>query len=432
MKRIKILLLFLLLFCLAAPMPAQAATVTLPAYLKTIEADAFRNASSLDYVVIPEGTTYIGARAFAGSSATEIVLPDSLEFIAQNAFDDCVALKLSVTEGSYAYKWCIENNMPYTLTADTDNYYITLKLSNVFQPSEWNYKASQKFADMVTERTKGHITVTYYGQNELDCYADSVTQAVKGSLWIGLEDPLMFADYVGDCAALAGPMLYNSDAEYNYVMTSDIVADIKAQLARENIHILDTHYTYGFRSVFTNYNINKPEDLKGVKLRSTGSTLFTMTVQCLGATAVNMSFTECLSAIPLGIVEGFEGSTSTLVGAGAPYELVKKVALTRHLLASRWMFMPENVYQSIPKKWRDILDACAVECGKWEQEMVAQEEAEQIASLKAKRVTFNEVDLDAFTKACAPVREWLSDEYGADPNLSEEIIRLVQNYRNSN
>ena len=124
----------------------------------------------------------------------------------------------------------------------------------------------------------------------------------------------------------------------------------------------------------TNRDIHTPADLKGVKLRSTSSAMFTKTVECLGATPTPMSFTECLSAISSGVVEGFEGSTSTLAGAGAPYELVKKVALTNHLIATRWLFMPEDLYQSIPEKWRNIIDECAVECGKWEQESCAEDE----------------------------------------------------------
>ena len=310
-----------------------------------------------------------------------------------------------------------------------DDYYLEIKFSNVFQPTEWNYKASQKLADMITERTEGHIKVTYYGQNELDCYGDSVTQAVNGSLWMGLEEPSLFADYVGDCATLIGPMLYNSDAEYNYIMDSDIVAEIKERLAEENIHVLDTHYSFGFRSVVTNRDIYKPEDLNGVKLRATSSALFTKTVECLGAIPTPMSFTECLSAISSGVVEGFEGSTSTLAGAGAPYELVKKVALTNHLIATRWLFMPEDLYQSIPEKWRNIIDECAVECGKWEQETCAAAEAEEIAFMAEQGVTWNEVDLDAFTAACAPVYDWIVEQYGADPELKDKLVKLVQDFR---
>ena len=310
-----------------------------------------------------------------------------------------------------------------------DDFYLEIKFSNVFQPTEWNYKASQKLADMITERTEGHISVTYYGQNELDCYGDSVTQAANGSLWMGLEEPSLFADYVGDAAVLIGPMLYSSDDEYNYIMASDVVADVIARLAEENIHILDTHYSFGFRSVVTNRDITKPEDLAGVKLRATSSAMFTKTVECLGAIPTPMSFTECLSAISSGVVEGFEGSTSTLAGAGAPYELVKKVALTNHLIATRWLFMPDNVYQSIPEKWRTIIDECAVECGKWEQEMCAADEDTQKAMLAEQGVTWNEVDLDAFTAACAPVYDWIVEEYGADPELKDKLVALIQEYR---
>ena len=319
-----------------------------------------------------------------------------------------------------------------TAADPADDYYLEIKFSNVFQPTEWNYKASEKLAEMITERTEGHISVTYYGQNELDCYGDSVTQAVNGANWMGLEEPSLFADYVGDAAMLIGPMLYNTNDEYNYVMESDVVQDVIDRLAAENIHILDTHYSFGFRSVVTNRDIYTPEDLKGVKLRATSSAMFTKTVECLGATPTPMSFTECLSAISSGVVEGFEGSTSTLAGAGAPYELVKKVALTNHLIATRWLFMPEDLYQSIPEKWRNIIDECAVECGKWEQTSCAEDEDTQKAMLAENGVTWNEVDLDAFTAACAPVYDWMVEEYGADPELRGKLVDLINEYRANN
>ena len=317
--------------------------------------------------------------------------------------------------------------------AEADAYYIDIIYSNVFNPAEWNYKASEMFAEMVTERTEGHINVTYHGLNELDCYADSVVHAVNGDKWIGLEEPSLFADYVGDCAVLVGPMLYNNDDEYNYVMESDLVQGIKDKLAEENIHILDTHYSFGYRSVVTNKDVRTPDDLKGVKLRSTTASLFIKTIEALGATPVPMSFTECLSAISSGVVDGFEGSTSTLAGAGAPYELVKKVALTNHFIATRWLFMPEDLYQSIPTKWRDILDQCALECGVWEQTSCAEDEQVQIDKMASENgVTWNEVDLDAFTKACDPVYDWMVDEYGADPTLHQKLVDMINDFRAKN
>ena len=121
---------------------------------------------------------------------------------------------------------------PAAFADDADDYYIELTYSNVFNPKEWNYKAAEKFAEMVTERTEGHVKVTFHGLNELDCYRDSVVHAVNGDKWIGLEEPSLFADWVGDCAVLVGPMLYNNDEEYNYVMDSDIVKGVALQQRR--------------------------------------------------------------------------------------------------------------------------------------------------------------------------------------------------------
>ena len=122
---------------------------------------------------------------------------------------------------------------PATEADPADDFYLEIKFSNVFQPTEWNYKASEKLAEMITERTEGHITVTYYGQNELDCYGDSVTRAVNGENWMGLEEPSLFADYAGDAAMVIAPMLYSSNAEYNYVMDSDFVANLIDELAAQ-------------------------------------------------------------------------------------------------------------------------------------------------------------------------------------------------------
>ena len=269
--------------------------------------------------------------------------------------------------------------------ASADDYYITIKFSNVFQPAEWNYKASEYLADLVKEKTDGHITLEYYGQNQLDCYAESVAQAHNGAVWMGLEEPSYFADY----NVLVGPMLYKNNAEYNAVMDSDIVKDLNAKLASEhNIHVLDTHYSFGFRSVCTNKVVEKPADLNGLIMRSTESPLFVKTITCLGATPSAMSFTECLSAMSSGVVDGFEGSISTLKDTGA-YEYTKKVANTNHFIATRWLFMAEDV------EW-------------------------------------NDVDIDAFTEACAPVYDWIVDEYGADPELHQKLVDFLNDYRAKN
>ena len=52
--------------------------------------------------------------------------------------------------------------------------------------------------------------------------------------------------------------------------------------------------------------------------------------------------------------------------------------------------------------------------------------------LKDKGVEWNDVDIDAFTEACAPVYDWIVDEYGADPELHQKLVDFLNDYRANN
>ena len=77
-------------------------------------------------------------------------------------------------------------------------------------------------------------------------------------------------------------------------------------------------------------------------------------------------------------------------------------------------------------------DECCVEAGKWEQENAENDEASMIEFLKDKGVEWNDVDIDAFTEACAPVYDWIVDEYGADPELHQKLVDFLNDYRAKN
>ena len=312
-----------------------------------------------------------------------------------------------------------------------DDFHLEITFSNAFSQPERNYEASEKLAQMITEKTDGHVTVTYYGRNDRDCFADSVAREVKAENWMGLEEPSQFADYVADAVMVIAPMLYSSNDEYRYAMESDFVANLIDELAAQGIHVLDTHYSFGFRSLFTNRNISRPEELRGCVLRTASSELFTETVACWGATPKLMPFAEVTTALFVGQIDGLEGPLSTLAGADKLYESVKKVTATNHLIATRWLFISEDCWQTIHEKYQRIIEDCAYECGMWEQTMCEEDEAAQIQSLKSQGVTWTDVDLYAFAKACTPAVDWIAEEYGANRETYDRIASLVTEYRMS-
>ena len=88
--------------------------VKLPSSLKVIEDSAFNYCTSLECVEIPDGVTHIGRRAFFDClRLEEVVIPASVEFIGEEAFRRCEALRATVVQGSYAERYCLENEIDY-------------------------------------------------------------------------------------------------------------------------------------------------------------------------------------------------------------------------------------------------------------------------------------------------------------------------------
>lgn len=85
------------------------AVLTMPAALKIIDEEAFYGSTSIDKIALPEGVTEIRSRAFANSSLAEINLPDSLTYIADDAFDGPDKVSVTANPGTIAYDWAVRN-----------------------------------------------------------------------------------------------------------------------------------------------------------------------------------------------------------------------------------------------------------------------------------------------------------------------------------
>ena len=99
------LLLAILLMLFAIVSIAEADTLVLPGDLTVIKESAFEGDSSLDEVILGDKVERIESRAFAGTGLHMITMPESVSYIADDAFDGVDHVKVNAPEGSYAYEW---------------------------------------------------------------------------------------------------------------------------------------------------------------------------------------------------------------------------------------------------------------------------------------------------------------------------------------
>ena len=116
-KMLSILLLMCMAFSFFPCVKARAENIKLPNQTERIEAGAFENVP-ISELWLPDELRYIGATAFANTGLTTVVIPAGVSYIAPNAFEGCPNLAAAVYRGSYAEKWCSNNNIPALIITD--------------------------------------------------------------------------------------------------------------------------------------------------------------------------------------------------------------------------------------------------------------------------------------------------------------------------
>ncbi len=88
--------------------------VKLPASTFYVDDEAFVGNSTIQSVVAPDGLQVIGTRAFADCANLKcITLPDSVSYIAEDAFENTPDVVIFASVGSYAWQWAEEQDIPH-------------------------------------------------------------------------------------------------------------------------------------------------------------------------------------------------------------------------------------------------------------------------------------------------------------------------------
>ena len=142
MKKTIFPIMFVLALFLFSVSLAESAVLRIPAETRYIEEEAFCGDISLQVVIIPEGTLTIGPRAFADSSLTQITLPGSLTYIADNALESCENVRVSAAEGTYAYNWAVEHELTILDVLTLTDIASDLNSTMTGEPVHWSVQAS--------------------------------------------------------------------------------------------------------------------------------------------------------------------------------------------------------------------------------------------------------------------------------------------------
>ena len=295
---------------------------------------------------------------------------------------------------------------------------VVLKLNHVQSNTDPVQTAFLDLADMVKERSNGSLEIQVYANSELGSNKDNLEQISSGASLISVGDAGFIADYVPDIGIMNGPFLYSSYEDLVKLCDSDWYHSIEEQCSEQGIKLLAMDWYFGERHIISKKPINTPADMKGLKIRVPSNTMWTATMEALGAAPTTIQWSEVYSALDQGVVDAAEAPLATIYSSKLQ-EAAKSLSTTGHFTGIIGLQMSQKVWDSLSEEQQTVLTECIEEQGKIYSEDVLGSEQEYREKLEAEGVTFIDVDRAPFQEMCQSV-------YSKFPEWSDGLLETVQ------
>ena len=295
------------------------------------------------------------------------------------------------------------------------------KLGHVMPPSHPYNLGATEFAKLVEAETKGQVMIEVHHSGSLGSEKDMIEQLRFGALEVGLISTGPFAVIEPKMEAEQLPYAWPTRQHAYNAFDGELGKKFKELLLAKNVYVL-SWMENGYRHITNNVRpIHKPEDLKGLKIRSAEVQMRLDTFKLMGVLPTPMAFTELFMALQQGTVDGQENPLVT-INVSKFYEAQKYLSLTGHIWGSTTLGVNKKVWDKLPKDLQEKVQQCALQAAQYERGLIQKADAELVAELTKKGMKVNEVDVQPFKAIVQPVYEKYKPVFG------QEIMDLIGKY----
>ncbi|WP_174614703.1 TRAP transporter substrate-binding protein [Virgibacillus ihumii] len=298
---------------------------------------------------------------------------------------------------------------------------VTLKLAHTGSDTHQYQIASEKFKELVEEKSNGQVTIEIHGNATLGSEGEAVQQVMDGTLdMTTVAAGSAFANTVPSFKVFGIPYLFK-DREHVYsVLDGKIGDDLLSKVDEHGMKGLGW-WEVGFRHLTNSRGpIKKPEDVDGLKIRVQPTAVWEEHMKALGATPTPIAFNELYSALDQGVVDGQENPLAT-INSMKFYEVQEYVALTAHAYTPAVVVMGNNAWKKLNEDQQKAVQSAVNETRDYIRQTLKEKDEKIINKLKEKGVTVTRPDRQAFREATKNVKEAVSEQ------VPSELIKRIKN-----
>ncbi len=277
-----------------------------------------------------------------------------------------------------------------------------LKFAHVYETSEPYHTQAVWAAGEIAKRTNNKYTMDVFAASQLG----NETQ-INQSLSLATVDMIYtgqaFAGRTYPPISIGGaPYMFRDLDHWKKFSQSKVLADLNEAYFKKGGNKPIAAFYYGVRHTTANKAINKPEDMKGLKLRVPDAPLYIMYPKTFGANATPIAFAEVYLALQNKTVDAQENPLPT-IQAKKFYEVQSHVNLTGHITEMLLAIVGGHVWNKLSDADRKTFEAVLKEAAEKSNAEIVKSEQQLVTDFASKYGrTVVKSDRDAFKKVATP------------------------------
>jgi len=280
--------------------------------------------------------------------------------------------------------------------------------------------AGKAFAATMEKLSGGSIVINLKPAGALGGERDVVEGLQIGSIELTITSTGPLGNFVPDVYALDFPFLFKSYDSARKVLDGPIGQELLNEFPAHDLVGL-AWAENGFRHVTNSVHpVKTPEDLKGLKLRTMENQVHIAAFKALGASPTPMSWTEVLTSLQQGTIDGQENPIPILT-ANKMWEVQKYVTLSGHVYSPAVVLMSKIHWDELTKEQQGWFVEAGKAAAAAARNTVSENEKNGVALMKENGMeVVEDIDKAAFAAAVQPAY----DEYAKQMGVDELIKRI--------
>lgn len=299
-----------------------------------------------------------------------------------------------------------------TAKKETDKKW-TLKAGHVAAASHPMNTQLIEMSKQIEQKTNGRVKFDVFPEASIGGEREMIEGARIGTVDIVLATSAVSGNFAPKMKLFDLPFLFKDREHAIKVLDGPVGQGLLDSMTDKGLIGL-AFWENGFRNLTNSRRaVEKPEDVKGLKLRTMENPIHMDAWRALGADPTPMAFAEVFTALQQKTVDGQENPLA-IISTSRLYEVQKHLALTNHNYSPMVLMVSKKVWDTFPDDIKAAFKDLSRSNAQVERTMLKQAEEKYLEDMKKSGMAITIPDTTPFRDKVKPVYDKYSAEIGAD------------------